>query len=71
MNNLKFENTHYEEALKYTQRYSKKQEDGYYKLDLPGKIDQIQTQQNNIIIALLTFLHYRLTVLENKLLTIE
>lgn len=43
----------------------------YYKVDLIGKIDQVQTQQNNVIIALLTSLHYRLTLIENKLLTLE
>lgn len=71
MNNLKFENAHYEKALEYTQKYSKNKEDDYYKIDLPDKSDQIWTQQNNTIHALLTYLYYRITLLENKLLKIE
>lgn len=38
---------------------------------MPGKSDQIHAQQNNTIIVLLTSLHYRLTVLENRLLSTE
>lgn len=71
MNPIKYENTHYDEAEKHSQKYSKTKEDECYKINLTGKNDQIQTQQNNIIIALLTSLHYRLTVIENKLLILE
>lgn len=44
MNNVKFENNYYEESLDYAQKYIKTKEDGYYKVDLSGKSDQIQTQ---------------------------
>lgn len=43
MNKLKFENSYYEEALDYTQQYSKTKDDGYYMVDLTGKSDQEQT----------------------------
>lgn len=44
MNKIQFENTYYDEALDYTKQYSKTKEDGYYKVDLTRKSDQIQTQ---------------------------
>lgn len=53
MNNIKFQNNYYEEALDYVQKYTKFKENGYYKVDLIGKSDQIQMQQNNMIITLL------------------
>lgn len=71
MNKLKFENTYYKEALDYSQQFTKIKKDGYYKVDLLDKIDRVETQQNNTIIALLTSIHYKLTILENKLLSIE
>lgn len=43
MNGIEFENYYYEEALEYIQKYSKTKEDGYYKVELIGRSDQIQT----------------------------
>lgn len=71
MNGLNFENIYYEEALEYSQIFSRTKEDGYYKIDLPRKADQIQIQENNTIIALLTSLHHRITQLENRVFKIE
>lgn len=41
------------------------------KVDLTEKNDQIQTQQNNTIIALLMSLHHRITLVKNKIINIE
>lgn len=68
---LKFENTYYEETLEYSQTFTKTKEDRYYKVDVTGKSYKILIQQKNTIIALLTSLHHRVTLVENKLLTIE
>lgn len=71
MNKLKFENTYYDEVLYYAKQYSKTREDGYYKIDLNKKSDQIHSQENNTILALLASLHHRLTLIETKLITLE
>lgn len=42
MNSLKFENNYYKKALDYSQKFTRTKEDGYYKVNLPGKSDQIQ-----------------------------
>lgn len=71
MNKLQFRNTHYEEAIEFSQQFAKSKETGYSNVSLVNQGDQVLVQQNNTILALLTSLHYRLTVLETQLLTLE
>lgn len=39
MNYLKYKNSYYEEALEFSQQFSKTKEDDYYKVELISKSD--------------------------------